>query len=41
MDLPIPPVMNAQDAVNHILVDLDGESQRDLQGNSRTTPVVT
>ena len=35
------PVMNAQDTANNILVDLDGESQRDLLGNSGTTPVVT
>jgi hypothetical protein len=28
--------MNAQDAANNILVDLDGESQRDLLGNSGT-----
>src|SRR5580765_8406343 len=26
------PVMNAQDAANNILIDLDGESQRDLLG---------
>jgi hypothetical protein len=32
------PVMNAQDAANNILVDLDGESQRDLLGNSGTAP---
>jgi hypothetical protein len=31
--------MNAQDTTNHILVDLDGESQRDLLGNSGTAPV--
>src|SRR5437879_11425538 len=30
------PVMNAQDTANNILVDLDGESQRDLLGNSGT-----
>src|SRR2546422_4600017 len=33
------PVMNAQDTANNILVDLDGESQRDLPGNSGTAPV--
>ena len=33
------PVMNAQDTANHILVDLNAESQRDLLGNSRTAPV--
>ena len=31
-------VMNAQDTANNILVDLDGESQRDLLGNSGTAP---
>src|SRR5260370_8220997 len=33
------PVMNAQDTANNILVDLDGERQRDLLGNSGTAPV--
>src|SRR6266478_9887304 len=33
------PVMNAQDTANNILIDLDGESQRDLLGNSGTAPV--
>jgi len=31
--------MNAQDTANNILVDRDGESQRDLLGNSGTAPV--
>src|SRR2546421_6643320 len=31
--------MNAQDTANNILVDLEGESQRDLLGNSGTAPV--
>jgi hypothetical protein len=31
--------MNAQDTANNILVDLDGERQRDLLGNSGTAPV--
>ena len=31
--------MNAQDTANNILIDLDGESQCDLLGNSGTTPV--
>src|SRR3954453_10782830 len=31
--------MNAQDATNHILVDLDAERQRDLLSNAGTTPV--
>src|SRR5579862_5561970 len=30
--------MNAQNAANHIFVDLDAESQRDLLGNSGTAP---
>ena len=30
--------MNAQDAANNILVDLDAESQRDLLSNAGTTP---
>src|SRR5205823_2725201 len=30
------PVMNAQDTANHILIDLDGEGQHDLLGNSGT-----
>ncbi len=30
--------MNAQDAANNILVDLDAESQRDLLSNARTAP---
>jgi hypothetical protein len=34
-------VMNAQDTANNILVDLDGESQRDLLGNSGTAPAGT
>src|SRR6266851_7552359 len=33
------PVMHAQDTANHILVDLNAESQRDLLGNARTAPV--
>src|SRR3954451_14483476 len=33
------PVMNAQDATNHILVDLPAERQRDLLSNAGTTPV--
>src|SRR3954451_2418449 len=32
------PVINAQDATNHILVDLDAERQRDLLSNAWTTP---
>ena len=39
MDLRFRPVMNAQDTANDILVDLDGESQRDLLGDSGTAPV--
>jgi len=35
----VPVGMNAQDTANHILVDLNAESQRDLLGNSRTAPV--
>ena len=35
------PVMDAQDAANNILVDLDAESQRDLLGNAGAAPVVT
>jgi hypothetical protein len=31
--------MNAQDTANNILVDLDGERQCDLLGNSGTAPV--
>ena len=31
--------MNAQDTAHHILVDFNAESQRDLLGNSGTTPV--
>ena len=31
-------VVNAQDAANNILVDLDAESQRDLLSNARTAP---
>jgi hypothetical protein len=31
--------MNAQDAANHILVDLDAESQRDLLSDAGTAPV--
>ena len=31
--------MKAQDTANHILVDLDAESQRDLLGNAGTAPV--
>jgi hypothetical protein len=31
--------MDAQDAANHILVDLDAESQRDLLGNAGAAPV--
>jgi hypothetical protein len=30
--------MNAQDATNNILVDCNAESQRDLLGDSGTTP---
>ena len=30
--------MNAQDSANHILVDLDAESQRDLLSNAGTAP---
>ncbi len=33
------PVMNAEDVANHILVDCNAESQRDLLGDSGTTPV--
>jgi hypothetical protein len=29
------PVMNAEDTANHILVDGNAKSQRDLQGDSR------
>jgi hypothetical protein len=32
------PVMNAQDTTNHILVDFNAKSQRDLLGDSGTTP---
>src|SRR5260370_3261864 len=32
------PVMNAQDTANNLLLDLDGERQRDLLGNSGTAP---
>src|SRR6516164_11125640 len=35
------PVIDAQDAANNILVDLDAESQRDLLGNAGAAPVVT
>src|SRR6516165_8767930 len=31
--------MDAQDAANNILVDLDAESQRDLLGNAGAAPV--
>jgi hypothetical protein len=31
--------MNAQDTANNILVDFNAESQRDLLGDSGTTPV--
>ena len=31
--------MNAEDTANHILVDCNAESQRDLLGDSGTTPV--
>jgi len=31
--------VNAQDAANNILVDLDAESQRDLLSNAGTSPV--
>src|SRR4051794_7999763 len=31
--------MNAEDATNHILVDLDAERQRDLLSNAGTTPI--
>ena len=30
--------MNAQDSANHILVDLDAESQRDLLSNAWAAP---
>ena len=33
------PVMNTEDTVNHILVDGNAESQRDLLGDTGTTPV--
>jgi hypothetical protein len=33
------PVMNAQDTTHHILTDFNAESQRDLLGDSGTTPV--
>ena len=33
------PVMNAQDTANSILVDFNAASQRDLLGDSGTTPV--
>src|SRR5215472_14456338 len=33
------PVMNAEDTANHILVDCNAESQRDLLGDAGTTPV--
>jgi hypothetical protein len=31
--------MNTQDTTDHILIDLDAESQRDLLGNAGTTPI--
>jgi hypothetical protein len=31
--------MNAEYTANHILIDVDTESQRDLLGDARTTPV--
>jgi hypothetical protein len=39
--IPFRPVRNAQDTANHILVDLDAESQGDLLRDSWTAPVVT
>src|SRR5215472_3371830 len=33
------PVMNAEDTANHIFVDGNAESQRDLLGDAGTTPV--
>ena len=42
-DGPLDPItagkMNAEDTANHILVDCNAESQRDLLGDSGTTPV--
>jgi len=32
------PVVNTQDLANHIFIDLDGESQRDLLSNAGTAP---
>jgi hypothetical protein len=32
------PVVSGKDTANHVLVDLNSESQSDLQGDSGTTP---